>query len=198
MATAAPLKNKRLSNFDRDRLKSFAKRQIEATQDRAALNDAYERAADAVRDAVEARWPQKDMKVLAKYGSAAPDSCVYVSVGNGDYDRFCFRADDKRIPLRPNHSCNRQPVLVEGAAAEHLSNHAALVEADRQQVSTRFSDFKALIDNTPNFNSLATTWPAVEALRGEIVGHSASLSVLSNEVVDRLKADPAFEMAEAA
>ena len=46
-----------------------------------------------------------------------------------------------------------------------------------------------------NFNALAEIWPAVEAMRGEIVGHGASLSVLSGEVVDRLKADPALALA---
>src|SRR5690606_17392959 len=112
MATAPALKNKRLSGYDRDRLKTFAKRQIEATQDRTALDAAYERAADAVSAEVARRWPQKDMKVLAKYDAARPDDCVYVSSPDSafDYTNFCFREGDKRVCLRPNGGgCRRIP-----------------------------------------------------------------------------------------
>jgi hypothetical protein len=60
------------------------------------------------------------------------------------------------------------------------------------------SDFKSLIWGTPSFNALAEVWPAVEAMRERIVGSNTALAVLSAEVVDRIKADPALQLAEAA
>jgi hypothetical protein len=42
---------------------------------------------------------------------------------------------------------------------------------------------------------LAEVWPAVEAMREKIVGASTALSVLSDEVINRLKADPALAIA---
>lgn len=190
-------KNKRLSDSNRDTLKRFAKRQIEATQDRAALNDAYDGAADAVHAEVVKRWPQKDMVVLARYNAAAADPCVYIAGSSDwDYQQFTFREDDKRITIRPNRSgCSRTPIQLEGDAAKAYAEYARLTNEDGEQVRIRLRDFCALIDNTTNFNALADVWPAVEAMRSEIVGNSASLSVLSEEVVDRLRADPALAAA---
>jgi hypothetical protein len=192
-------KNKRLSERDRSIILSFARRQIEATEPHDALDAAYEAAAQAVADAVEVAFPLRDMKVLAKYGLADKDRCIYISAGGfGHMDEFCFREDDKRITLRPNRNCRHQPVMLEGDAGEALTAYKTAREAHKAATNVRNRDFSALVNNTTSFNSLVEIWPAVEALRGEIVGQSAALSTLSNETVERLKADPAFQMAEAA
>lgn len=199
MATAPTLKNKRLSERDRDVLLTFARQQIEATEKRAELDAAYERAADAVHGAVIARWPQKDMKVLARYDAAAADQCVYVSTGGSNYERFNFRDDDKRIPLRPSQSgCRRMPVLLEGTREAAYDTWRAAEKAREAAVRARLNDFKALIYGTPSFNALAEAWPAAETMREKIVGTGTALAVLSSDVINRLKADPALEMAEAA
>lgn len=198
MATAPVLKNKRLADRDRAALYNFAKRQIEATQDRAELNAAYDAAADAVHAEIARRWPQNEMKVLAKHDCAALDPCVYVSSPESafNYDEFCFRDKDKRIALRPSRTnCRRQPIGLDGEAGETYARYLALKKADAAQVATRLNDFKALIYNTANFNALAEAWPAIEVMRGEIVGSGAALSILSNEVRERLQADPAMALA---
>jgi len=188
------LKNKRLSNHDRNVLRRFANKQIGATQESVDLDNAYEHAAEAVHAEVVKRWPQKDMQVLAKYDAASRDACVFVA-GNSewDYEQFNFKDDDKRIPFRPSRSnCRRLPIQLEGDAAQAFAAYLKARTAHEAAIEKRQEDFSALIWNTTNFNALAEIWPAAEALRGEIVGHSASLSVLSEEVVDRLKADPAL------
>jgi hypothetical protein len=190
-------KNKRLSQGDRDTLLSFASKQIRATEETADLDASYERAADAIYAAVIAKHPQKDMAVLARYGAAAPDACVYVSTGGSNYDRFLYRPGDKRIALRPDRGCNRQPVLLEGDGEAAYEDFKAKTKAHDDARAKRLADFKALIFGSTSFNAVVDTWPAAEVLRESIVGSGTSLAVLSSEVVDRLKADPAL-MAQAA
>ena len=195
-------KNKRLSGHDRDALMGFADRQIEATEDRTALDAAYDAAAEAISAAVRKDNPPADMKVLAKYEMATPDNCIPVSTGGTNFDQFNFRPDDKRIPMRPisRRGCGwsaRKPTLLEGAASEAYDAYVAADKARKAAVKARYSDFKALIYGTTNFNALAEVWPAVEAMREKIVGTGTALAVLSSEVVDRIKADPAL-VAEAA
>lgn len=193
MSTAP--KNKRLSQSNRYTLVRFARKQIQATQDRAELDAAYEAAADAVHAEVVRRWPQKEMKVLAKYDCASPDRCLNVAGADGEYSRFQFREDDKRIALRPSHNCRRYPIQLEGEARAAFERYEAAVKADEAATLARLNDFRALIDNTTSFNALAEVWPAAEALRVEIVGQGAALSTLSDEVVERIKSDPALALA---
>lgn len=190
-------KNKRLSDHDRTALCHFANKQIEATEDRAALDNAYEQAAEVVSAAVKKDNPPAEMKVLAKYDLAAPDGCIDISTGGGDYDRFTFRAGDKRMPMRPysRRGCgygSRRPILLEGDDAEKALAFFAADKARKSAVGARFSDFKALIYGTTSFNALAEVWPAVEAMREKIVGTGSALAVLSSDVVARIKADPAL------
>lgn len=198
MATQPAPKNKRLNDRDRAALYRFAARQIEATEDRSELDAAYERAATAINAFIVKANPPKDMAVLEKYGCANNDECIYVSTGGSNYDRFEFRDGDKRIPLRPNNrDCYRQPILLIGEAEEAYDAYKAAVKATEAARDKRLNDFNALIYGTPSFNAIAEVWPAAETMRGQIVGTVNALAVLSSEVVDRLKADPAL-MAEAA
>jgi len=194
------LKNKRLAERDRDALMAFAKKQIAATEDRAALDAAYERAADAIAALVCKENPPGDMKVLAKYNLAGIDSCVAISSGGGDVQQFDFNEDDARIPMRPysKRGCRygqRAPILMDDATHEIHKVYAAELKASIEQAQKRYNDFKALIWGTTSFNALAEVWPAVEAMREKIVGASTALSLLSDEVIDRLKADPALAIA---
>lgn len=186
-------KNKRLSESNRNTFAKFAHKQIVETESTKVLGAAYDKAADAIAAAVEREYPAKDMKVLAKYEMASADSCIYVSVGgHGDYDQFEFRSEDKRIPTRPDRYCRRQPILLEGDEGKSYREYAAARKEYKSAVDKRLADFKALIWNTPTFNALVDVWPAAEALRDEIVGSGAALSVLSEDVVKRIKADPAL------
>jgi hypothetical protein len=189
--------NKRLNDRDRTALLSFARQQIAATTDTAEIDAAYNKAADAISAAVRKENPPADMKVLAKYDLAHPDACIYVSTGGSNYEQFSFRTDDKRVPLRPYaaRGCGygrRNAILLTGDAEKAFDAYRDLVEADKAARDGRASYFKALIYGTPSFNALAEVWPAAEAMRERIVGTGTALAVLSSEVIDRLKADPAL------
>lgn len=191
------LKNKRLNDRDRQALYRFAHKQIMATEDRTALDAAYERAADAIHAFVTKENPPKEMEILKRHGVARLDSCIYVSTGGYSYERFEYRDGDKRIALRPYRDCNRQPVQLPAEAEAAFDAHKAAEKTHEAAVKARLNDFNALIYGTPSFNALVDVWPAAEAMREQIAGSATALAVLSSEVVDRIKADPAL-MAEAA
>ena len=193
---APKMKNKRLSGYDREKLVALARKHIAATADTTALDETYERAADHISRVVAAKWPQKDMAVLAKYDVADADACIYASTGGGDYGQFHFRAGDKRIPLRPKRRhCSSHPVLLEGEAADAYRAHEQAEKAHKATQAQRLNDFKALIEGSRSFNEIEAVWPAASELRSSIVGESAALTVLSEDVVARIKADPAFAVA---
>lgn len=190
-------KNKRLSQNDRSILTRFAARQIEATQDHDELDSAYEAAADAIHAEVVKHFPPKEMAILVKYNAAEPDKCVYVSSPDRafNYDRFCYRDGDSRITARPRRTCRNMPINLEGDAATTYVRFQEASAAFDKLKNQRLADFAAIINNSGTFNALVEIWPAVEALRGEIVGNAAALSTMSDEVVARLKADPALALA---
>jgi len=197
--TQAP-KNKRLAERDRDALMIFAKKQIEATEDRVTLDTAYEAAADAIAALVRKENPPAEMKVLAKYNLAGADGCISISSGGGDFQQFDFNKDDPRIPMRPysRRGCgygNRSPILMDDATHEIHKAYAGELAKSLEQRQKRYNDFNALIWGTTTFNALVEVWPAADAMREKIVGSSTALSVLSDEVIDRLKADPALAVA---
>jgi len=198
MATA--LKNKRLSQGDRDVLYRFALKCVKETQDTSELDAAYDAAAQVVHDALIEKYPQKDMKVLARYDAAVSDACVYVSKGYYDYDQFCFREGDKRIPLRPTgRGCNsRNAFMLEGGREDIYSTYTKAKGAHDAAVKQRYNDYKALIYAAKTFNEVVEVWPQADNLRTTIVGSHSALVVLSSEVVERIKADPAHQLAEAA
>lgn len=189
------MKNKRLSNGDRNTLTAFAKQQIEATEDKSAYEAAYERAATAIHEVVVAMHPQKDMQILAKYDCASPDPCIYVSTGGYNYERFEYVSGDKRIAQRPLRNCRTQTIVLEGEAEEAFDAWRAAKKALEDGRKQRLNDFRALILNSRSFNQVAETWPAAERLRETIVGAGTALVTLSDEVVDRLKSDAAFQIA---
>lgn len=194
----APQKNKRLSNGDRDTLYTFAKKQVEATENSATLDAAYDAAAQVVHDLMVEKYPPKDMKVLERYGVAEADACIYVTRSQYDYDRFTFRDGDKRVPMRPHGYCNRNaPFILEGDARKIYDAFKDAEKAQSEALRKRVADYKALIYGARNFNEVVSVWPAAEVLREAIVGTGTALQVLSDDVVARLRKDAAHTLAEA-
>lgn len=190
--------NKRLSGSDRSIILNFANKQIKATADTEAVDIAYEAAADAIHKVVVARWPQKDMRVLQRYDVADEDACVYVSTGGYNYERFTYRDGDKRIAIRPNRNCSRQPIMLEGSDETAFDAYCAATKAADAANNQRLADFRALINGTLTFNALVEVWPALEALRTTICGNRSAVQILSADVVSRVQNDAAFSAEVAA
>jgi hypothetical protein len=187
--------SKRLNVGHRDALKGLADKLIAQTTDTSALDAAYTVVAKTVNKLMEKRYPAEDMAVLKRYGQAQADSCIYVSTGGSDYDRFSFRADDPLIPIRPGsrNTCNnRTPLYLEGKDGEAWAAYRAAKKADEDGRQQRRNDFHTLINHALTFEELLALWPAADALRERILGTSRAISVMSEDVVARIRADAAI------
>lgn len=188
-------KNKRLSQYDRDRLIKLADQRVRASADATQMDAAYVEITKAIRAEVEKQFPPKDMKVLAKYDAAGPDRCIYVSRGYGDRDRFCFRDGDAH-PVRPSHGgCGYRTFLLEEPVVVLLD---AFKDAEKEYdaaIAGKLADYKALISTVNTFNEVAAVWPEAEDLREAIVGSATAMVVLNNDIVERIRSDAATRLA---
>lgn len=185
------MEDKRLSMNDREQLKKLAEKLVSETQDRSELDKAYSVAAQAIRASLERQYPRKDMLVLKRYDLAVEDTCVYVSRGYYDRDQFVF-ATAQESPLRPSaQRCNHRTFGLEGDDLAAFDAWKSATDLFNEAKRKRYRDFVALIDGSTKFNQIVEVWPAAEQMRETICGKSTALMVLSHEVVDRIKADPA-------
>ena len=188
-----------LNNRHRESLQFLAAKLVKQSQDRAALDAAYEAAAEVVASIVEAKFPKADMEVLKRYNVGRVDRCIYVSPGYGGMQQFHFRDDDNRAPHVPDRWCNnRTPHLLTDEQAAIID---AWVTAEREykaSVDKRKGDFFALISVSRTFEDLVEVWPAAAQLREKICGANTALTTINDDVIARLKADPAASMMEAA
>ncbi len=191
--TAQTPKNKRLSEQNRDALIRFAFSRIDETASAPDFDTAYAGAAKAMTAAVNAKFPKKDMDVLKKYEVARQDSCVYFSGAGAQYGQFEFRDGDASTPWQPQaRYCNqRTPYALDEAGTEAVVSYQAALEAHTTSIKQRYADFRALIKTAVTFNELVAVWPAAEELRERIVGVGTSLLVMNDDVMARIKADPA-------
>jgi hypothetical protein len=183
---------KALNTSHRTILISLAEKLVRQTQEADALDVAYNACADVVSSVTVKKFPPKDMAILARYNMARPDSCVYISTGGSNYERFSFRADDARIPMRPTGGCNsHSPHLLSEDQEKIWDAYVVASKADKAAVAQRLGDFKTLISAARTFEELVALWPAAEELRERICGTFRALAVMSDEVLSRIKADPA-------
>lgn len=198
MQTETKLKNKRLSQGDREALFRHAQKIIDATEDSSAVDNAYHAAAEAIRMEIERQYPVKDMKVLAKYDAARSDDCIKISRGGYDVDQFCYRKGDK-APLRPARGgCRSHVYALDQAGLDAFDTHKLAVKERDDRVKARLADYKALIFHVPSFNDVASVWPEANELREAVVGSNSAVLVLSSDVIERIQKDAAERLAEAA
>lgn len=184
------IKNKRLSNADRQHILDFAKGQIEQTECSKKLDETYDEMADHLHSVILAQNPTRDMKVLRKYNAAVFASDILIDEEFHQLTRFSFRKDDKRIILRSKLGGN---VIQLSNSGDKTYQNYRKAEADwTGKVKSRLADFQVLVQSVTNFNSLSESWPAVEALRPAIVGSSTALSLLSEDMIKRIEADKVF------
>ena len=188
-----------LNKTHRETLENLANRLVHETADKSAVDAAYNACADMVSKLVKAKYPEADMAVLQKYDVGRKDSCIYLSAGYGGMERFSFRSSDERIPHVPDRYCNnRTPYLL---TDEQVALYDAFKKADvefQQAIRSRLADYRALIANARTFEELVEIWPAADQLREKICGTSRAVSVMSDDVLARIKADAANSVAQEA
>lgn len=179
----------RLNSYSRDSLTMLAKSVIKCPAEETALAKAYATAAALVRATVEVALPPKDMKVLAKYERAAVDDCIRLSGPGLNFTYFRFTKGTG--PL----SFGNRNFLVSEETGNAVTAWERTDEALKVATKSKLGDYEALIRNSRHFEDIVEVWPEAEKLRGDIGLNT--VSVISLDVVDRIKADVASR-AEAA
>ena len=176
---------------DKDALLLLAKRQVQETEPSKAIDKAYAPAARIMAKHMKGRFPPADMLVLQKYSFSRIDTCQYYTNGAGGYQRFEFRAGDD-VPLVAGRNCNNSnPYLLTEAEYETVDAYNKARQAFKKSIGARFDDLSALIKSSKKFNELAAVWGGAEELRDKIVTTGGALVTLSEEVIARIKNDPA-------
>jgi len=177
---------------DKDALLSLAIRQIEETEPSKAIDKAYGPAARIMAKHMKGRFPPADMLVLKKYDLTQVDRCQYYTNGAGGYQQFTFRDTDDVPLIVVSRYCNsRNPYLLTEAEFETVDAYNKAREAFKKSIGARFDDLSALIKSSKKFNELAAVWGGAEELRDKIVTTGTALVTLSEEVIERIKNDPA-------
>ena len=179
----------RLNASHRDWLSNLARDTTSCPAEAAAVDDTYKVAAPLVRATVEAKYPPKDMEVLAKYEAAEYDPCIRLNLTAGGVTQFEFRGEDVG-PIRPNTGwCNHHIYQADEATTAAVQAHEAAVDAFNKAIKAKREDYYALIRHSAKLEEIEGIWPAASGLRATL--NRSVPVVLSDDVVARIRADVA-------
>lgn len=187
----------RMNDSHRSFLFNLARERVKCPNEEKADKAAYAKAESVVRKIVEERYPPKDMKLLAKYEVAAPDSCIRLQLSAGGVVEFSFRGENTG-PLTPGkrgYGCSSRMYATDEAATPIISASLQARDALKKALGAKLEDYKTLIYSSTNLEQIEAVWPMASELRPR-VGRLLPVT-LSNDVIARIKAD-ASTMAKAA
>lgn len=180
----------KLNQTHREWLTNLARSTVTCPAEKEAVDAAYAAAAPLVRRLVEAKYPPKDMKLLAKYEAAHADRCVRLNLTAGGVTEFNFRRDDVAIPLRPaTGSCYRHIYQADDATTTAVQAYETARDAFKKAHGAKLGDYYALIRHSTKLEEVEAIWPPASGLRATL--NRSVPVVLSDDVVARIRADVA-------
>lgn len=183
----------RLNTDHREFLFNLAKGTIKCPTQDAADVAAYKRAYPLIRALVEERFPARDMRVLAKYGTAERRGKPKLQLEAGGVVQFSFR-EDEHAPFAPAVYENRSAIYAAGpkeTAAYEASSTAA--DAFKKAWGDKLNDYQALINASATLAEVEKVWPEAGALRAR-VGRALPV-ILSDEIIKRIQDDASYRKA---
>lgn len=179
----------RLNSGHREELESLAEQIIATPKETDNVNRLYALAYPGVMAAVEHRYPPKDMAVLKRYECAGPVRSIKVQSERSVATEFDIRKTDRQ-PIQPSQYSYSSLIFIVDhdllKLAEELS--AALV-AQKDARKRKLADYKGFISASRFFEDVVEIWPEAEQLRGAICRQGSAVTVISPELIARLKAD---------
>jgi hypothetical protein len=172
---------RRMSDDIRYRLRGLADQLVKPIRLAEALEAAYKKAAPVVRKVVEAKYPPKDMRILAKYEAAGPDKCVKVQLANGTVEKFDFTDD---APFVVSSYCSNRMYLA-GDASGAIEDWAAARDKFNEERKRRLADYNSLILTAKYVEEITGVWPEAEKL----LPKRQELVALNDDVLARIKRD---------
>lgn len=149
--------------------------------------DAYNIAAPLVRICVQAKYPPKDMLVCEKYGVATIDDCIHLQLTQGGVQAFKFVAGTG--PLVVKKTYQGQIYLADQVTTLAVLDWIAVHEEHDEKLRALRNDYYALIKGARTLEEIVEIWPEIVTV--ERYARSYALTVLSQDVINRIKADVA-------
>ena len=177
----------RLNEALRGRLNTLVNELVYLPALRDRVEDAYITVEPLVRGAVEAKFPQRDMKVLAKYEAAQIDDCIDLQLTAGDVKRFIFK--DKTGPLVAKKTYHGQVYLADATVTDAFLEWWNAKSANDEKTKALQNDYRALIQGAKTLEEIIEIWPEAEQISQ--YARSQALTVLSQDVIARIRADVA-------
>lgn len=172
----------RLTKTHRKMLIDFAASQI-ITEHDAAVAEAYDKAEQQVRAAVEKKYPPADMEVLKRYNATNKSTHALVSDANGENTtRFTLSADHAPF-ITPLWYSSIQGVRVH-KAVEHYNRIKKTADAARAEV---LRNYKAFVTGCRTFDQVVEVWSGAEAMRDEIC-KKPSTALVDPKAIERVRA----------
>ncbi len=180
----------RLNETHRSLLRKFAQEHTACPKEQKARDKTYERASRLVREAIEKRFPPADMAVLLKYEVAAPDLCIQGGSPSGQFVGFEYTAAED-APTVPRRYCSSRSIPFTQTAVDAIESYTKAKDACEIALTKKLDAYSTLIRTARTFEEVVDVWPAVAALREQIVVPSTALIALSPETVDFIRSDNA-------
>ncbi len=177
----------RLNDGLRKRLYELVTTTVKCPAEAARLDQTYSKAAPLVRAIVEAKYPPKDMKICAKYEAASVDDCIKLQLFAGGVDKFDF--SNGSGPLVAKKTYQGQIYLADEPTTEAFHDWRAARDAFDTALRKKSSDYNTLVKEARTLEEITEIWPEADAVRE--YARSRALSVLTDEMVARIKADVA-------
>lgn len=170
----------------RFRLEGLAAEIVACPDAEKAERAAYQQAAAHVRRVAQAKFPPKDMRVLRKYKKAHIDDCIKLKLASGGVEMFRFDKGMGPLTADPTHAGTIYEA--DGATTAVVADWVAATGALQDAKKRKLADYQALIRAARTLEDVTAIWPEAEQVRPP---RSTALVALSEEAVDRIRADVA-------
>lgn len=179
-----------MANLLRERhrtaLQDLIKKVVTCPKEDAAIIEAYAKAAPLVRACVEVEYPVKDMKILKRYDVAEQKDSIGLRLTSGGDTKFKF--EDGTGPLVPDHRYGKM-FLADEATTDAVHDWEAATRKRQEVFEKKRSDYLALVGSARTLEEVEAVWDEAAAIRPMFEKNQTALSVLTPEVIKRIKAD---------
>ena len=173
----------------REALKRLRDTVVQCVTEESALKAAYRKAAPLVRKCVEAEYPPKDMKILAKYEAAEQDDCIKLRLAYGAAQDVMFDFDDATGPLVVKKTYYGKFFLADEATTAAVNEWKTAKEQCDKTLTQKKRDYQTLIDAARTLEEVEVLWPEAAQIREAFQKNQVALMALTPTVIQRIKAD---------
>lgn len=182
----------RLNDGLRRRLYDLVRTTVKVPAEAAKLDRAYAEAEPLVREAVHGAYPPDDMEICAKYEAAQIDDCVKLQLTSGGVDLFKFAPGTGPLVVKKTHQ--GMIYLADAITTDAFHNWKQANEAFETALRRKMDDYGALVREARTLDEVCEIWPEAEVVRE--YARSRALSILSDEMIARIRADVAARQSE--